>query len=138
MQSDVKEPPCFRGDGSDKLSVCKWEELMDTYLQKTGIPLAEQYQEILCRLMGKAKDLVRVTLCCNSALNQVENPKVIIDILKEHFANVKYSCMPLADFYSTVLLAGEDPVEYWVQLNKGVDLAEEALKGLERQMEDPC
>ncbi|KAI2646523.1 Phosphopantetheine adenylyltransferase [Labeo rohita] len=85
MQSDAKEPPLYRGDSTDKLGVCEWEELMDTYLRKRGIPLAEQHQEILSRLM-----------------------------------------------------AGEGPVEYWVQLNKAVDLAEEALKRLGRRMEDPC
>lgn len=138
MQSEAKEPPVYRGDASDKLSVRKWEELMNTYLRKRGIPLAEQHQEILSRLMGKAKDVVRVTLRCNSALNPVENPRVIMDILKQHFSDVNYSCMPLADFYGTVPLAGEDPVEYWVRLNKAVDLAEEALKRLGRRMEDPC
>ncbi|RXN35218.1 serine arginine-rich splicing factor 3 isoform X1 [Labeo rohita] len=138
MQSDAKEPPVYRGDSSDKFGIREWEELMDTYLRKRGIPLAEQHQEILSRLMGKAKDVVRVTLRCNSALNPVENPKVIMDILKQHFSDVSYSCMPLADFYGTVPLAGEGPVEYWVRLNKAVDLAEEALKRLGRRMEDPC
>ncbi|XP_058647997.1 uncharacterized protein LOC131549653 [Onychostoma macrolepis] len=33
---------------------------------------------------------------------------------------------------------GEGPNEYWVQLNKAVDLAEEALKRLGRRMEDLC
>ncbi len=138
MQSDAKEPPVYRGDSSDKLGVHEWEELMDTYLRKRGIPLAEQHQDILSRLMGKAKDIVRVTLRCNSALNPVENPKVIMDILKQNFSDVNYSCMPLADFYGTVPLTGEGPVEYWVRLNKAVDLAEEALKRLGRRMEDPC
>ncbi len=110
---------------------------MDTYLRKRGKPLAEQHQYILSRLMGKAKDIVRVTLRCNSALNPVENPKVITDILKQHFSVVNYSCMPMADFYGTVALTGEGPVEYWVWLNKAVDLAEEALKRLVRRMEDP-
>lgn len=138
MQSEAKEPPVYRGDASDKLGVREWEELMDTYLRKRGIPLAEQHQEILSRLMGKAKDVVKVTLRCNSALNPVQNPKVIIDVLKQHFSDANYSCMPLADFYGTVPLAGENPVEYWVRLNKAVDLAEEALKRLGRRMEDPC
>lgn len=128
MQSEAKEPPVYRGDGSDKLGVHEWEEMMDTYLRKRGIPLSEQYQEILCRLMGNTKDIVRVTLRCNSALKPAENPKVIIDILKQHFSDAKYSCMPLADFYGTVPLAGEDPIEYWIRLNKAADLTEEALK----------
>ncbi|XP_073727747.1 uncharacterized protein [Misgurnus anguillicaudatus] len=138
MQSEAKEPPVYRGDASDKISVHEWEELMDMYLRKRGIPITEQHQEILSRLMGRAKDVVKVTLRCNSALNPVENPKAIMDILKQHFSDVTYSCMPLADFYGTVPLAGEDPVEYWVRLNKAVDLTEEALRRLGRRMEDPC
>lgn len=46
--------------------------------------------------------------------------------------------MPLADFYSAVPVAGENPVEYWVRLNKTVDVAEEALTRLGRQMDNPC
>jgi len=62
LQSDVKEPPVFRGDGSDKNTVCEWEELMDVYLRKRASPLKEQYAEIMSKLMGKAKDIVRITL----------------------------------------------------------------------------
>lgn len=62
MQSEAKEPPAFRGDGTDKFSVHEWEDLMDTYLWKRGIPVLEHYNEILSRLMGKAKDIVRITL----------------------------------------------------------------------------
>ncbi len=46
--------------------------------------------------------------------------------------------MPLADFYGTVPVVGENPVEYWVRLNKAVDVAEEALNRLGRKMENPC
>lgn len=62
MQSDVREPPVYRGDGSDKLSVHEWEELMDSYLRKRSKKLGEQHQEMLSRLMGKAKDIVRIML----------------------------------------------------------------------------
>ena len=44
----------------------------------------------------------------------------------------------MADFYSTVPAAGENPVEYWLRLNKAVDTAEEGLKRLGRRIEDPC
>lgn len=37
MQSDVREPPVYRGDGSDELSVHEWEEIMDNYLKKRSI-----------------------------------------------------------------------------------------------------
>ncbi|KAI3354733.1 hypothetical protein L3Q82_004566 [Scortum barcoo] len=35
-------------------------------------------------------------------------------------------------------VTGETPVEYWLRLNKAVDIAEEGLKRLGRQMENPC
>ncbi len=57
MQSDVKEPPIFRGDGLDKLTVQEWENLMSLYLRKRAIPIHKQSQEILDRLMGKAGDV---------------------------------------------------------------------------------
>lgn len=102
MQSEAKDSPAFRGDGTDKFSVHEWEDLMDTYLRKRGIPVLEHYNEILSRLMSKAKDIVRITLRSNTSLRPSENPKVIFDILKQHFSEVRYSYMPLADFYSTV------------------------------------
>lgn len=138
MQSEAKEPPVFRGDGTDKFSVHEWEDVMYTYLRKRGIPMLEHHHEILSRLMGKAKDIVRITLRSNTSLKPSENPKVIFDILKQHFSEVRYSYMPLADFYGTVPVAGENPVEYWVRLNKAVDVAEEALTRLGRQMDNPC
>lgn len=138
LQSDVREPPVFRGDGSDKNTVCEWEELMEVYFRKRATPLNEQHIEIMCKLMGKAKDIVRITLRSSPSLKPQENPKIIYDILRQHFSAVTYSCMPMADFYSTVPQARETPVEYWLRLNKAVDAAEEGLKRLGRQMEDPC
>lgn len=138
LQSDVREPPVFRGDGSDKNTVCEWEELMEVYFRKRAIPLKEQHPEIMSKLMGKAKDIVRITLRSSPSMKPQENPKIIYDILRQHFSEVAYSCMPMADFYSTVPVAGETPVEYWLRLNKAVDAAEEGLKRLGRHMEDPC
>lgn len=137
MQSDVREPPIYRRDGADKLSVHEWEELMDTYLRKRSIKLGEQHQEMLSRLMGKAKDIVRITLRSNPSLKPHENPKVVTDILKQHLSRVSCSNMPLADFYSTVHVAGENPVEYWIRLNKAVDVAEVGLSRQGRHIDDP-
>ncbi|KAI3375462.1 hypothetical protein L3Q82_003792 [Scortum barcoo] len=39
---------------------------------------------------------------------------------------------------AAVPVTGETPVEYWLRLNKAVDIAEEGLKRLGRQMENPC
>ncbi|KAK2866158.1 hypothetical protein Q7C36_002214 [Tachysurus vachellii] len=115
MQSEVKEPPLFRGDGTDKFNVHEWGELMDTFLRK------------------RAKDIVRITLRSNTSLRPSENPKVIFDILKQHFSEARFSYMPLADFYSTVPVAGENPVEYWVHLNKAADwTASEVQEHLDR------
>lgn len=138
LQSDVKEPPVFRGDESDRLTVHEWEEVMETYLRKRGVVLAEQCTEILSKLMGKAKDIVKITLRSNPTLKPADDPKVIFDVLKQHYGEVKYSCMPLADFYGTVPVPGENPFEYWVRLNKAVDAAEEGLRRLGRRIEDPC
>lgn len=138
LQSDVKEPPVFRGDESDKITLCEWEELMKTYFKKRATPVAEQHSEIMCKLMGKAKDIVRITLRSSPSLKPRESPEVIYDILSRHFGEVSFSCMPMADFYSTVPTAGETPLEYWVRLNKAVDAAEEGLKRLGRRLDNPC
>lgn len=70
MQSDAKEPPIFRGDGSDKFTIHEWENLMILYLKKQTVPFQEQSQEILARLMGKAEDVVRIKLCNNISIDR--------------------------------------------------------------------
>ena len=37
MKTDVKEPPYFRGDGTDRHTVHDWEEMMSVYLNKRGV-----------------------------------------------------------------------------------------------------
>lgn len=138
LQSDVKEPPTFRGDGSDKNTVGEWEELMKIYFRKRGTPTNEQYSEILSKLMGKAKDIVRITLRSSPSLKPQEKPDIVYSILRQHFSDVPYSCMPMADFYNTVPFARESPLDYWVRLNKAVDAAEEGLKRLGRHVDNPC
>ncbi len=46
--------------------------------------------------------------------------------------------MPLADFYNTLPLAGENPMDYWIRLNKAVDVADECLKRQGRYIETPA
>lgn len=60
---------------------------------------------------------------CIPLLKPAEDPKLVFDILKQHFSEVTYSSMPLADFYNTLPLAGEGPMDYWIRLNKAVDVA---------------
>lgn len=57
MQSDVKGPPSFRGDSTDKLSFHKWEEQIDIYLRKRGVPTGEQAQKIMSKLRGRARKI---------------------------------------------------------------------------------
>ena len=136
LQSAAKEPPLFRGDGSDKCTVHEWENLMTLYLKRRAIPVHEQSQEILAKLMGKAGDVVRVKLR-NTSTNHATNPHVIFDTLKQHFSELSYSSMPLSDFYNTLPAPGEDAMEYWVRLNKTVDVADECLKRQGRSIDDP-
>lgn len=138
LHADTREPPIFRGEETDKFTVHEWEELMDIYLWKRCIPVAEQVSEILSRLMGRANDIVKIALRSNPSLKLNDNPSVIFDVLKQHFSEITYSCMPLADFYGTVPVAGENHIDYWVRINKAVDLAQESLKRLGWQIEDLC
>ena len=98
LQSDVKVPPVFRGDGSDKNTVCEWQQLMEVYFKKRAIPLKEQYSDIISKLLGKAKDIVRITLRSSPSAKPQDDPKIIYDILRQHFSDATYSCMPMADF----------------------------------------
>lgn len=136
MQSDVKEPPSFRGDSTDKYSVCEWVDLMNMYLVKRNIPTEQQSQEILSRLMGKAKDVVRVTLRNNLSLDHIHTPRLIFDILKQHYSELTYSSMPMADFYNTRPQQNEGVMEYWIRLNNAVDIADECLRRQGRSVED--
>jgi len=137
MQSDAKEPPIFRGDSSDKFTVHEWENLMTLYLRKRAIPVHEHSQEVLARLMGRAGDVVRIKLRNNTSIDHIVNPHVIFDILKQHFSELTYSSMPLADFYNTLPMPGEDATDYWIRLNKTVDVADESLKRQGRSIDDP-
>lgn len=137
MQSDAKEPPIFRGDSSDKFTVHEWESLVTLYLKKRAIPVHEHSQEVLARLMGKAGDVVRIKLRNNASINHTVKLHVIFDILKQHFSELTYSSMPLADFYNTLPMPGEDAMEYWIRLNKTVDVVDECLKRQGRSIDDP-
>ncbi|KAG1952356.1 hypothetical protein F2P79_010277 [Pimephales promelas] len=36
--------------------------------------------------------------------------------------------MPMADFYNTLPRADESPMDYWIRLNKAIDVADECLR----------
>lgn len=137
IQKDAREPPIFRGDSSDKFTVLEWENLMTLYLRKRNIPVHEQSGEIMAKLMGKAGDLVRIKLRNDRSIDHTTNPHRIFNILKQHFSEQSYSSMPLADFYNTLPKPDEDAMDYWIRLNKSVDVADECLKRQGRKIDDP-
>ncbi len=92
-----REPMIFKGDGSDKYSVCDWIELTKSQLNKQKCPVSDQADEILSRLMGKARDIVKIGLRSDVSLDVVRNPDIIYSILLRYFSDAA-SCLPLADF----------------------------------------
>lgn len=59
-------------------------------------------------LMGRAKNVIKITLLSNTSMQLKINPMVITDILKQHFSELTYLSMPVADFYGTLPVAGEN------------------------------
>ena len=111
--------------------------MMDLYLMRKNVRLNECSDEILSRLMGRAKDVVKIALRSDPTLNHIRRPELIYDILKQHFSEVSYSSVPLADFYGTVPKRNECPIDYWVRLNKAADAADECLRRRQgRRMEN--
>ncbi|KAL7839962.1 hypothetical protein SRHO_G00266200 [Serrasalmus rhombeus] len=133
--SPNREPIVFRGDDSDKCSVTEWIDIMKSYVRKQNYTVAEQSDEIMCRLMGRARDVVRIGLRSDPTLVARENPDVIYNILLQYFSKTS-SCLPLADFYSTLPRQKENPVDYWIRVNKAADLAVEGLHRQGRGMEN--
>lgn len=76
--------------------------------------------------MGKARDIAKIGLRSDVSLDVVCNPDIIYSILLRYFSDAAF-CLPLADFYSTCPELNENPVDYWIRLNKAADLAEEGL-----------
>lgn len=137
LKSDIKEPPYFRGDSSDRFTLTEWQEMMQTYLTRTGCSLSEQGNEIMARLMGRARDVVKICTRNNRLLNITRDPDVIFTILREHFGDAISSTTPLQDFYETVPKHSESSLDYWIRLNKAIDLADECLRRQGRRVEDP-
>ncbi|KAI2645971.1 Transposon Tf2-11 polyprotein [Labeo rohita] len=83
-----------------KIGESEWVNMMQLYLQKRNVIIPDQADEIISHLMGRARDVVKVSLRSNPT-------------------------MPLADFYSTLPRHGENPVDYWLCLNKAADTSME-------------
>ena len=132
----VKDPPNFRGDSSDSVTVREWEDLMRNYIKKGDIATEQQAEEILIHLRGRAKDIVKFGTR-NSGIDIVRNPEAIYALLRKHFDSVPCSPLPLADFYSTLPKADEDAFDYWLRLNQAADLAVDRLKEQGKSFECP-
>lgn len=136
LQSDVKEPEYYRGDGSDKCTIHEWVELMSGYLRKREYSQECQAEEVLGRLMGRARDVVKIALRNYLKTDLSTGPGPIYDILKQHFSEAAYSAMPLADFYATLPQKGESPFDYWIRLNRAMDVAEDCLKAQGKKLDN--
>lgn len=130
-----REPVTFRGNSSDKYSVQEWIAMTKANLRKQPYTTAEKADEIQGRLLGKARDVVKVALRSDDTLDAKQNPDIIYDILMRYFSQSS-SSLPLQDFYTTLPKPKENPVDYWIRLNKAADTADEGLRRLGRRMEN--
>lgn len=135
VRSDLKEPPCFRGDDTDKLTVDEWEEVMKNYVKKNNFKVVDQAEEILLRLRGRAKDIVKVGIR-NCGEDSKQHPDIIYSILRQYFSVKLCSPIPMADFYNTLPSVGEDAFEYWLRLNKAAETAIECLARQGKRLDD--
>lgn len=132
----VKEPPSFRGDGSDTIEIEEWEDLMRTFVKKSNLNADEHVEEILVHLRGKAKDVVKFWIRnCDSATTVC--PNSVYSLLRKHFSCSHYSPVPLADFYTTIPEEDENPYDYWLRLNKAADVASECLREQGKALDKP-
>ena len=138
VQSDAKAPPYFKGDHADVFTIHEWEDMMRCYLNRVKCDThAEMFDLIMSRLTGKARDVVKVSLRSRPELSVTDLPTAVFDILKRNFSELSYSNLPMKDFYSTIPIAGEGAMDYWIRLNKSIDAADECLRRRGRSIEDP-
>lgn len=133
LKSEVSSPPYYRGDGTDKCSMMEWEELMRVYLNKKEVADSDRVEEVMNRLMGRARDIIKVCLS-----NRLVTPTVdaVFTVLRHHFSDSSSSGMPLADFYSVKPYSNESPLDYWIRLNKAAEVAERSLREEGRTLEN--
>lgn len=122
---DIKEPPTIRGDKTDRCTIGEWEELMQTYLNRKGFSVSEQGHEILDRLMGRAKDVVRTCIRNNPLINMSRDP---------HFGDAVSSTTPLRDFYETLSRRSKSGLDYWIRLYKALTLLTSAYRDGEKEL----
>ncbi|XP_061644440.1 uncharacterized protein LOC133485100 [Phyllopteryx taeniolatus] len=119
----------FTGDGTDKYSVQDWIDMTETHLRKQATPVCDKANEIMHLLLGKARNVVKIASCSDPKVDVKKRPELIHNVLLHYFGDTP-SCLPLSDFYAVLPKRTENPVDYWLRLNKAADLA---LEGLCRQ-----
>lgn len=137
IQPEAKAPPYFRGDQTDTFSIDEWEDMMRCYLSRLNCGSQQAFDLVMSRLMGKARDVVKVSLRCHPTLSDAELMDVVFDILKRNFSELTFSDLPMKDFYNTLPFLGEDAMDYWIRLNKAMDVAIECLRRRGRLVENP-
>ncbi|XP_052454489.1 uncharacterized protein LOC128014850 [Carassius gibelio] len=133
LRAEVSAPPHFRGDSSDKYSVLEWEDMMRVYLNKLDVTESEMVDEIMNRVMGRARDVMRVWLRNGSTTPTVDS---VFSVLKQHFGDQSSSGIPLADFYSVRPYPRESAWDFWIRLNKAADVAEQSLRWEGRSLDN--
>lgn len=126
-QRRLKDPPAFRGDASDTVTLDEWIDLMQTFMKKGGLATEERGEEILVHLRGKAKDVAKVGIRA-SGIDVRSEPESIYSLLRKHFSCAQFSPLPLHDFYTTLPQPQEDPYDYWLRLNRAADVTAECLR----------
>ncbi|KAL0148796.1 hypothetical protein M9458_055899, partial [Cirrhinus mrigala] len=59
LKSKIKEPIIFRGDRAEPYTIHEWEAIVLSYLRKIGTTIEEQADEVMSRLMRRAREVVR-------------------------------------------------------------------------------
>lgn len=75
VKPDIKDPPMYRGDGTDKYSIQEWIDTVEVYLHKKDLPPSEQVEEVLNHLLGRAKSIVKVGLKSSSSSSTPVTPE---------------------------------------------------------------
>ena len=76
LKSDIREPVYFRGDGSEKCTVHEWEDMVMVYMRKRGVSVMDQADEVMGRLMGKARIVVKVGIRSNPSVDLSKVPSL--------------------------------------------------------------
>lgn len=138
VQPESRPPPLFRGDQSESFSIHEWEDMMKSFMSRVTCSSDNERSElIMSRLAGRARDVVKVSLRSRPSVSPAQLPTMIFDILKRNFSELTFSNMPMKDFYGTVPSESETAMDYWIRLNKAIDVADECLCRRGKGVEDP-